>query len=247
MKKFSKPLKILLVIISGCFLLLFLLTGISLLFDRDPTSAAFSFAICITLAFLICKLMAKKSRPAKDYHSIPDAPPKSPSGENISSDKPSDASSLDTSSSYTDPMYENIGFRVVGVTYKNGDGISRQDILRNLIKTSIANGYTDYDVSVVPSTFDGKPSLEVYINNQLVGFIASDDIDNATAVMSRAVSCDAIVQAGGKDFYELSQLNEESMDNEFYDEDERRDMKELYSWSLDATCSCIIAFRVPKK
>lgn len=246
MKKIPKLLKILLVVISGCLLLLFLLTGISLLLDRDPASAAFAFAICIALAFLIYKLLAKKSRPVKDYRGIPNAPPQSPSDDGLSSDVPAVAPNFDTGSSHADQSYDTVGFRVVGVTYKNADGTSRQDILRGLVKSSIANDCADYDTSVVPSTFDGKPSLEVYINNQLIGFIASDDIDNATAAMSRAVSCTAIVQAGGKDFYELSQLREDFMDKELYDEDERRDMKELYSWSLEATCSCIIVFRVPK-
>lgn len=70
-------------------------------------------------------------------------------------------------------------FKVVGVTYENDDGTSRQDVLEQIYK----NGKTS-DVVFKHFTFDGSPALYVIANGKCVGCVASDCVGDVTALIN---------------------------------------------------------------
>ena len=102
----------------------------------------------------------------------------------------------------TDPGV--ITFRVAGVTFKNDDGKSRQDILRHMKfgDPPWADDPDDLVGELVETTFDGEPAIEVYVNGHLVGHVPKAQITSVSAALKNVATChvsDVQIIGGGTD------------------------------------------------
>lgn len=85
-------------------------------------------------------------------------------------------------------------YRVVGVTYDNDDGSSRQEILE-----AIANAeppYEDCEVSLDEFDYNGERALAVNVNGDCIGNISRKDLDDVFSDLCVADSVDLRVYGG---------------------------------------------------
>ena len=71
---------------------------------------------------------------------------------------------------------EEIPFKVVGVTFKNEDGHSRQSILRKLKWGDPPFDGDDIEITIERGEFEGSPAFPIFVNGQQIGNIGKDDI-----------------------------------------------------------------------
>lgn len=71
-------------------------------------------------------------------------------------------------------------FNVVGVTFTNDDGESRQNVLKD------ASGQLFYDSALRISEYNGKPAVQVLIDNKVCGYISKDKVSEVVELMSRS-------------------------------------------------------------
>ena len=77
-------------------------------------------------------------------------------------------------------------FKVVGVTYDNEDGTSRQDILKRIYqKKPPFDG--DLDVTLKEYVFEDGPAFGVFVNGQMIGNTPSENTDFLNRAKERGV------------------------------------------------------------
>lgn len=92
--------------------------------------------------------------------------------------------------------YVFIPIKVVGVTFNNDDGVSRQIILRKLhFHDSPFNEYVDAEIKQYE--FNGQPAFGVYANNMQIGNIPSDLVPFLHDNIERIESISSIDVYGG--------------------------------------------------
>ena len=65
-------------------------------------------------------------------------------------------------------------YKVVGVTFKNPEGKSRQAALKKMYNAAVKNDSEDYDVELVPYEYEGQPAVAVLLDGFNVGNIAAE-------------------------------------------------------------------------
>lgn len=94
--------------------------------------------------------------------------------------------------------YKLITFKVVGVTYKNEDGQSRQRLLRRFKwKDEPFDG--DLEVRLSETSFEGQPAIEVIANDNVLGFVPRDRVPEILDVWERVEDIDSLNVYGGQD------------------------------------------------
>lgn len=72
---------------------------------------------------------------------------------------------------------EKITFKVVGVTFKNEDGKSRQTILRKInFSEPPFKDDDELNADIIRTSYEGNPAFCVYVNNLQIGNIGKEDI-----------------------------------------------------------------------
>lgn len=97
-----------------------------------------------------------------------------------------------------------ITFRVAGVTFKNEDGKSRQDILRHMKfgDKPYADDPEDLTGTIEETTFEGEQAFEVYVNGYLVGHVPKSLVRKVAKAKEHVATCyvsDVTVIGGGTD------------------------------------------------
>lgn len=79
----------------------------------------------------------------------------------------------------------SISFKVAGVTFKNGDGVSRQKLLAKYHKRFHSEKY-DYDIKVTlqPYTYQDGQSIRILFDDDMVGNVPEDDIPEVLEALS---------------------------------------------------------------
>lgn len=80
--------------------------------------------------------------------------------------------------------YEYKTFRVVGVTFQNEDGKSRQEILKK-IRYKGAPYRTDPDIRLEKYEYEGREAVSVYANEEQIGNISDFDLDRVLPCWER--------------------------------------------------------------
>jgi hypothetical protein len=93
---------------------------------------------------------------------------------------------------------------VAGVTFKNDDKTSRQQLIKSFMQADEI-GET-LSISLIPYEYDGAPAISVEINDKCIGNIKKDDVSRIMAVKDRIESIGARFdtlksEGGGKVFY----------------------------------------------
>lgn len=89
--------------------------------------------------------------------------------------------------------YESATYDVVGVTFKNEDGDSRQEILEFLYQSS--HGRKAKKVKAELKTYDykGKPALAVYGDGAQVGNIVAGQVSRVIKLLPKIVASELII------------------------------------------------------
>lgn len=80
--------------------------------------------------------------------------------------------------------YEFMTIRVAGVTFKNEDGVKRQEILKK-IRYHGAPYRTDPDISLKRYEYDGEDAVAVYANEEQIGNLSRLDVSRVLPRWSR--------------------------------------------------------------
>lgn len=73
--------------------------------------------------------------------------------------------------------HEILTFKVVGVTFKNDDGTSRQTLLRKMfLGKAPFNSDEGIDITIEESTYEGNPAFPVFAEGYQVGYISKKDV-----------------------------------------------------------------------
>lgn len=68
-------------------------------------------------------------------------------------------------------------FKVVGVTFKNDDGTSRQTLLRKMyFGKAPFNSDEGVSITIEESTYEGNPAFPVFAEGYQVGYISKEDV-----------------------------------------------------------------------
>lgn len=106
------------------------------------------------------------------------------------------------SADQSDNTVKTIEFNVAGVSYKNDDGTSRQDILRALRfgDEPYASASGDMDVDIEETTYNEETAFEVHINGYLVGFVPKAKVSQVKKAMDTftCTADSARIIGGGK-------------------------------------------------
>lgn len=79
----------------------------------------------------------------------------------------------------------NISFKVAGVTFKNGDGVSRQKLLAKYHQRYNAENYDDdIEVTLQPYMYQDKQAIRVLFDDDMVGNVPEDDIPGVLEALS---------------------------------------------------------------
>ena len=91
-------------------------------------------------------------------------------------------------------------YEVVGESFDNEDGTSRQDILRDY--ANFSSGYSDPLTSIEEFEYEGERALAVKINDQQIGCIARKDLPSVFRDLKTAENIYLSVVGGGdEDLY----------------------------------------------
>ena len=85
----------------------------------------------------------------------------------------------------------SVTFRVAGTTFDNGDGTSRQDILRHLKfgDAPWADDPDDLTATLEEETFEGEPAFAVLINGYRVGSVPKKMIPQVQKAQEHVATC----------------------------------------------------------
>ena len=100
-------------------------------------------------------------------------------------------------------LYEDVTFKIAGVTYKNADRHSRQTILRKLKFGDYPFNSGDIDLEFREYEFEGEPAVGVFYNGEQVGNIAKKDLPVVLPLMDRYAGLSDFAITGGGDKYGL--------------------------------------------
>ena len=76
-------------------------------------------------------------------------------------------------------------YKVVGVTFKNPEGKSRQAYLKKMYNVAVKNDSEDYDVELVPYEYEGHPAVAVLLDGFNVGNIAAEHAADVADMISK--------------------------------------------------------------
>ena len=97
-------------------------------------------------------------------------------------------------------------FKVVGVTFNNDDGTSRQEILRKIKnREEPFNRYINYTLRVY--SFEGEPAVAVEANGIMIGSMPKEDARDVAENIERIESVSVRVYGGEGDKKYESQKN----------------------------------------
>lgn len=94
-------------------------------------------------------------------------------------------------------LYEEITFKITGVTFKNPDGHSRQAILGRLKHEKYPFNCGSVDLEFREYEFDGEPAVGVFLAGEQVGNIAKDDLPRFLSRKDRFDKCTMYDVVGG--------------------------------------------------
>ena len=94
-------------------------------------------------------------------------------------------------SASTAPASGSLTFRVAGVTFKNDDGESRQEILRHLKfgDEPWAKDPDDLDAEIKETVFEGEQAFAVLVNGYQVGNVPKTHIKRVAAATANIATC----------------------------------------------------------
>lgn len=97
-------------------------------------------------------------------------------------------------------LYDDYTFKVVGVTFKNANGRTRQGILRKLKFGDEPFNKDDVNITVEKGEYEGEPAFSVYAEGLQVGNIGRDDIPFILSRWERFIGViEFDVSGGGRD------------------------------------------------
>lgn len=93
---------------------------------------------------------------------------------------------------------ETLKFKVVGVTFKNEDGKSRQTLLRKLhFGDAPFNSDEGVDITIERGAYQGEPAFSVFAEGHQVGNISKDDVPFFVRRWSDFVGVTSVLAASG--------------------------------------------------
>lgn len=105
------------------------------------------------------------------------------------------------------PAGRPVTFDVVGVTFKNDDGESRQEILEFMYEYSHKKNAKKIKASLKPYKYKGESALAVWADGVQVGNIAADEVLDVEKLISKIVDAELVINyfvaedKGGKTMY----------------------------------------------
>lgn len=101
------------------------------------------------------------------------------------------------------PEYQFIEFKLKGVSFKNEDGTSRQELIRRIDEQEppFENG-GELDVDLKPVLFDGKDAIECRVNGYLIGHVPKElvtDVMDAMKATDATISDFKVIGGGEKE------------------------------------------------
>ena len=97
-------------------------------------------------------------------------------------------------------VYDDLPFKVVGVTFKNPDGRTRQAVLRKLKFADAPYDKDDIEITVEKGEYEGEPAFPVMVEGVQVGNIAREDIPLVLSRWEDFVGVTSFdVSGGGRD------------------------------------------------
>lgn len=94
-------------------------------------------------------------------------------------------------------LFEDLSFKVVGVTFKNPDGHTRQGILRKIKYCDPPFDKQDIDITVEKGEYNGEPAFSVIAEGFQIGNIGRDDIPRLLSRWDTYVGVTEIDVTGG--------------------------------------------------
>ena len=79
----------------------------------------------------------------------------------------------------SEPEFGFIETKISGVTFKNEDGKSRQDILRNIYKAKNSANPPEMEISFEPYEYEGEDAVKVIVNDECIGSIDKHHVEEA--------------------------------------------------------------------
>lgn len=105
------------------------------------------------------------------------------------------------------PKYEFLKIRLVGVTFQNKDGTSRQSILRKFKFRDPPFDKEKADVEIVPYEYEGEPAMAIDVNGLRFGHIPKAQAKILTENIHRVIGVTWIDIIGGGETEEGEILN----------------------------------------
>lgn len=105
------------------------------------------------------------------------------------------------------PAGRAVTYDVVGVTFKNEDGESRQEILEFMYEYSHKKNAKKIKASLKPYKYKGESALAVWADGVQVGNIAADEVLDVEKLISKIVDAELVINyfvaedKGGKTMY----------------------------------------------
>lgn len=79
----------------------------------------------------------------------------------------------------SEPEFGFIETKVTGVTFKNEDGKSRQDILKEIFKAKKSANPPEMEMSFEPYEYEGEDAVKVLVNDECIGSIEKHHVKEA--------------------------------------------------------------------
>jgi len=83
---------------------------------------------------------------------------------------------------------------VVGVTFKNDDGTSRQALLKKIANGT--GGFEDPDITFEQYDFQGNPAIGVYVNGKQIGNVPKENVNRVSSYIDDIDEADIEVFGG---------------------------------------------------
>lgn len=99
-------------------------------------------------------------------------------------------------------------YKVVGVTFDDFNGKSRQAHLKKLFDEEVELENDAHEIRIEDYTFEGSPALAVYLDDLNVGVIASGDIDAVSDLRDKADLIEAKIELNGHDWEDYRNVTE---------------------------------------
>lgn len=202
-------------------IVLFILGGISALVEKIKASshpALFTMLIIGIVAVGVCVFLTlryskKKRESAVDSVEIPSRPAPAP--------KPAE-------------KYEFYPVKTVGVTFNNGDGTSRQELIEKMYYKEPPFDVKELQLELEPYEYKNEPAFKVVVNGCQIGNLSRHDARYAVKNMDRFVDlCGAEIVGGDvpkDDDYDFGDNDED--ENYDYEYNHKYDYNEPLPWGF---------------